>query len=156
MPQSHRNVFTYISAFLRELLLHSNDNKLDAKTLGKLNHLHFHVTTLKDSSDWDVLRRRQIVPLARTHALSRARTYSLACINSLVHYLASPRSRHWLRFIYLIGKSTTFSFLLIEELYDHLIPKFNHVLSLTKCFIDCSHLVWYPVLKSAEKQGGRP
>ena len=35
MPQSHRNVFTYISAFLRELLLHSNDNKLDAKTLGK-------------------------------------------------------------------------------------------------------------------------
>ena len=42
MPQSHRNVFTYISAFLRELLLHSNDNKLDAKTLGKLNHFHSH------------------------------------------------------------------------------------------------------------------
>lgn len=36
MPQSHRNVFTYISAFLRELLLHSNDNKLDVKTLATL------------------------------------------------------------------------------------------------------------------------
>ncbi|XP_078372511.1 inositol polyphosphate 5-phosphatase OCRL-like isoform X3 [Oculina patagonica] len=36
MPQSHRNVFTYISAFLRELLLHSNDNQLDAKTLATL------------------------------------------------------------------------------------------------------------------------
>ena len=41
MPQSHRNVFTYISAFLRELLLHSNDNKLDAKTLGKLTFSMF-------------------------------------------------------------------------------------------------------------------
>ena len=37
IPQSHRNVFTYLSAFLRELLLHSNDNKLDAKTLGEYN-----------------------------------------------------------------------------------------------------------------------
>ena len=37
IPQSHRNVFTYISAFLRELLLYSNDNKLDAKTLGEYN-----------------------------------------------------------------------------------------------------------------------
>ncbi|KAJ7363423.1 hypothetical protein OS493_009576 [Desmophyllum pertusum] len=36
MPQSHRNVFTYISSFLRELLLNSNDNKLDAKTLATL------------------------------------------------------------------------------------------------------------------------
>lgn len=36
IPQSHRNVFTYISAFLRELLLYSNDNKLDAKTLATL------------------------------------------------------------------------------------------------------------------------
>jgi len=36
MPQSHQNVFTYISSFLRELLLHSNDNKLDAKTLATL------------------------------------------------------------------------------------------------------------------------
>lgn len=83
MPQSHRNVFTYISAFLRELLLHSNDNKLDAKTLGKLNHLHFNVITLKDSSDWDVLRRRQIVPLARTHA----RTHSRARVRTLSHAL---------------------------------------------------------------------
>lgn len=39
IPQSHRNVFTYLSAFLRELLLHSNDNKLDAKTLGEYNFL---------------------------------------------------------------------------------------------------------------------
>lgn len=36
IPQSHRNVFTYISAFLRELLLRSDDNKLDAKTLATL------------------------------------------------------------------------------------------------------------------------
>lgn len=36
IPKSHRNVFTYISAFLRELLQHSNDNKLDAKTLATL------------------------------------------------------------------------------------------------------------------------
>lgn len=35
IPQSHRNVFTYVSAFLRELLVYSNDNKLDAKTLGE-------------------------------------------------------------------------------------------------------------------------
>lgn len=36
IPQSHLNVFTYISAFLRELLQHSNENKLDAKTLATL------------------------------------------------------------------------------------------------------------------------
>lgn len=35
IPQTHKNVFTYVSSFLRELLLYSNDNKLDAKTLGK-------------------------------------------------------------------------------------------------------------------------
>lgn len=36
IPKSHRNVFTYISAFLRELLRNSNENKLDAKTLATL------------------------------------------------------------------------------------------------------------------------
>ncbi|XP_015777933.1 PREDICTED: inositol polyphosphate 5-phosphatase OCRL-1-like [Acropora digitifera] len=36
IPQTHKNVFTYVSSFLRELLLYSNDNKLDAKTLATL------------------------------------------------------------------------------------------------------------------------
>ncbi|XP_031549420.1 inositol polyphosphate 5-phosphatase OCRL-like isoform X2 [Actinia tenebrosa] len=36
IPECHRNVFTYITAFLRELLLASTENKLDAKTLATL------------------------------------------------------------------------------------------------------------------------
>ena len=36
LPQCHRNAFTYLAAFLRELLLYSEQNKLDAKTLGKI------------------------------------------------------------------------------------------------------------------------
>ena len=35
IPKSHRNVFKYLCAFIRELLLHNDENKLDAKTLGK-------------------------------------------------------------------------------------------------------------------------
>ncbi len=34
MPSNHRNVFYYLIAFLRELLRHSNSNKLDSKILG--------------------------------------------------------------------------------------------------------------------------
>lgn len=33
IPDYHRNVFTYLMAFLKELLNHSEDNNLDAKTL---------------------------------------------------------------------------------------------------------------------------
>lgn len=33
LPDHHRNVFTYLMAFLKELLNHSEDNNLDAKTL---------------------------------------------------------------------------------------------------------------------------
>ncbi|XP_071521697.1 inositol polyphosphate 5-phosphatase OCRL [Panulirus ornatus] len=33
LPDYHRNVFTYLMAFLKELLNHSEDNNLDAKTL---------------------------------------------------------------------------------------------------------------------------
>ena len=33
LPIYHRNVFNYLIDFLKELLLHSADNKLDAKTL---------------------------------------------------------------------------------------------------------------------------
>ncbi|XP_067903661.1 inositol polyphosphate 5-phosphatase OCRL isoform X1 [Heterodontus francisci] len=36
LPRSHRNVFRYLMAFLRELLKHSEDNKLDAKMLATL------------------------------------------------------------------------------------------------------------------------
>ena len=35
LPIYHRNVFNYLMDFLKELLTHSEDNKLDAKTLGK-------------------------------------------------------------------------------------------------------------------------
>lgn len=33
LPVYHRNVFTYLMAFLKELLIHADDNNLDAKTL---------------------------------------------------------------------------------------------------------------------------
>ncbi|XP_047735993.1 type II inositol 1,4,5-trisphosphate 5-phosphatase-like [Hyalella azteca] len=33
MPDYHRNVFTYLMAFLNELLVHRHENKLDASTL---------------------------------------------------------------------------------------------------------------------------
>ncbi|XP_048578067.1 inositol polyphosphate 5-phosphatase OCRL isoform X3 [Nematostella vectensis] len=36
LPECHRNAFTYLTAFLRELLLSSTENKLDAKTLATL------------------------------------------------------------------------------------------------------------------------
>ena len=36
VPTSHRNVFKYICAFLRKLLQHSTNNKLDAKNLGMM------------------------------------------------------------------------------------------------------------------------
>ncbi|XP_078403180.1 inositol polyphosphate 5-phosphatase OCRL isoform X1 [Cetorhinus maximus] len=36
LPRSHKNVFKYLMAFLRELLKHSQDNKLDAKMLATL------------------------------------------------------------------------------------------------------------------------
>ncbi|XP_047735563.1 inositol polyphosphate 5-phosphatase OCRL isoform X2 [Hyalella azteca] len=36
MPDYHRNVFTYLMAFLNELLVHRHENKLDASTLGSL------------------------------------------------------------------------------------------------------------------------
>lgn len=35
-----------------------------------------------------------------------------------------------------------------------IVSKFTPVLVLINCFLNCSHLVWYPVFKSAEKQGG--
>ncbi|ELT95411.1 hypothetical protein CAPTEDRAFT_130250 [Capitella teleta] len=41
LPTSHRNVFKYICAFLRELLKHSASNFLDARFLGEL-HLNGH------------------------------------------------------------------------------------------------------------------
>ncbi|XP_043560610.1 inositol polyphosphate 5-phosphatase OCRL isoform X2 [Chiloscyllium plagiosum] len=36
LPRSHRNVFKYLMAFLRELLKHSEENKLDARMLATL------------------------------------------------------------------------------------------------------------------------
>ncbi|XP_022100456.1 inositol polyphosphate 5-phosphatase OCRL-1-like isoform X2 [Acanthaster planci] len=33
IPKSHRNVFKYLAAFIRELLMNSDENKLDTKTL---------------------------------------------------------------------------------------------------------------------------
>ncbi|XP_054164292.1 type II inositol 1,4,5-trisphosphate 5-phosphatase-like [Oppia nitens] len=36
MPEHHRNVFYYLIAFLRELLRHSNTNKLDSKLLASI------------------------------------------------------------------------------------------------------------------------
>lgn len=35
LPEIRRTVFLYICAFLQELLNHTQDNGLDAKTLGK-------------------------------------------------------------------------------------------------------------------------
>ncbi|XP_069749312.1 inositol polyphosphate 5-phosphatase OCRL isoform X2 [Narcine bancroftii] len=35
LPRSHKNVFRYLMSFLRELLKYAEDNKLDAKMLGK-------------------------------------------------------------------------------------------------------------------------
>ena len=86
MPQSHRNVFTYISAFLRELLLHSNDNKLDAKTLGKLT---FSMFLLSLTLTVDMIKK-ETNRATHTYArfVARARTYFLAFINPLVHYFA--------------------------------------------------------------------
>ena len=40
IPTSHRNVFKYICAFLRKLLQHSANNKLDAKNLGMVIDMH--------------------------------------------------------------------------------------------------------------------
>lgn len=36
LPEIRRTVFLYISSFLQELLNHSEENGLDAKTLGNL------------------------------------------------------------------------------------------------------------------------
>lgn len=36
LPETRRTVFLYISSFLQELLSHTQDNELDAKTLGKI------------------------------------------------------------------------------------------------------------------------
>ncbi|XP_071487266.1 inositol polyphosphate 5-phosphatase OCRL-like [Diadema antillarum] len=36
LPKCHRNVFKYLTALIRELLLHNDDNKLDAKTLATI------------------------------------------------------------------------------------------------------------------------
>ncbi|XP_063954491.1 inositol polyphosphate 5-phosphatase OCRL-like isoform X2 [Lytechinus pictus] len=36
LPRCHRNVFKYLTALIRELLMHSDDNRLDAKTLATI------------------------------------------------------------------------------------------------------------------------
>lgn len=36
LPETRRTVFLYVSSFLQELLSHTQDNELDAKTLGKV------------------------------------------------------------------------------------------------------------------------
>lgn len=36
LPETRRTVFLYISSFLQELLNHTQDNELDAKTLGNI------------------------------------------------------------------------------------------------------------------------
>lgn len=41
LPEIRRTVFLYICAFLKELLSHTQDNGLDAKTLG--NILNFNI-----------------------------------------------------------------------------------------------------------------
>lgn len=38
LPEIRRTVFVYICYFLQELLNHTQDNELDAKTLGKALH----------------------------------------------------------------------------------------------------------------------
>lgn len=40
LPETRRTVFLYISSFLQELLSHTQDNELDAKTLGKVILIH--------------------------------------------------------------------------------------------------------------------
>uniref|UniRef100_A0A673MXU5 phosphoinositide 5-phosphatase n=1 Tax=Sinocyclocheilus rhinocerous TaxID=307959 RepID=A0A673MXU5_9TELE len=41
LPQCHKNVFNYLTAFLQELLKHSAHNRLDVNILGRLT-MHFH------------------------------------------------------------------------------------------------------------------
>lgn len=41
LPDYHRNVFNYIIAFLKELLVHRDQNKLDANTLAMVFGLIF-------------------------------------------------------------------------------------------------------------------
>lgn len=36
LPKCHRNVFKYLTALIRELVMHSDDNRLDAKTLATI------------------------------------------------------------------------------------------------------------------------
>ena len=36
LPTGHKNVFTYLIEFLKELLAHSKENGLDSKVLGML------------------------------------------------------------------------------------------------------------------------
>lgn len=44
LPEIRRTVFLYISSFLQELLSHTQDNELDAKTLGKI--ILIHITSI--------------------------------------------------------------------------------------------------------------
>jgi len=41
LPETRRTVFLYISSFLQELLSHTQDNELDAKTLGKIGLISY-------------------------------------------------------------------------------------------------------------------
>ncbi|PIK40556.1 putative inositol polyphosphate 5-phosphatase OCRL-1 [Apostichopus japonicus] len=43
IPRSHRNVFKYLAAFIRELLLHNDDNKMDPKTLNQFCSLVLYI-----------------------------------------------------------------------------------------------------------------
>lgn len=45
LPETRRTVFLYISSFLQELLNHTQDNELDAKTLGKIVHIRTFYTS---------------------------------------------------------------------------------------------------------------
>lgn len=47
LPETRRTVFLYISSFLQELLNHTQDNELDAKTLGShIFYLYLSITLL--------------------------------------------------------------------------------------------------------------
>lgn len=41
LPEIRRTVFIYICYFLQELLNHTQDNELDAKTLGKFLFIYY-------------------------------------------------------------------------------------------------------------------
>lgn len=42
LPEIRRTVFVYICYFLQELLNHTQDNELDAKTLGKFLFIYYY------------------------------------------------------------------------------------------------------------------